>query len=147
MGDRRVLQRQPEVLGGAERHRTARFHAACVGTPVLRRVTSARRSGVSRAELELLDAYWRERKYHHTIAATLVYALAEALSEIEDEGLEERWERHRRHHESFASDLAGLGLTLLPPKSEQLWTLHTVVVPQGVSHEQRIGDVARDGLG
>ncbi len=54
-------------------------------------------------DLGLLDAYWRERKYHHTIAATLVYALAEALAEIEDEGLEQRWERHRRHHELHSS--------------------------------------------
>jgi alanine-glyoxylate transaminase/serine-glyoxylate transaminase/serine-pyruvate transaminase len=83
-------------------------------------------------DLGLLDAYWRERKYHHTIAATLVYALAEALAEVEDEGLEQRWERHRRHHESFTSELAALRLTLLPPKAEQLWTLHTVVVPDGI---------------
>jgi len=83
-------------------------------------------------DLGLLDAYWRERKYHHTIAATLVYALAEALAEVEDEGLEQRWERHRRHHESFTSELAALRLTLLPPEAEQLWTLHTVVVPDGI---------------
>jgi alanine-glyoxylate transaminase/serine-glyoxylate transaminase/serine-pyruvate transaminase len=83
-------------------------------------------------DLGLLDGYWRERKYHHTIAATLVYALAEALAEIEEEGLEQRWARHRRNHDAFVAALAGLGLTVLPPESDRLWTLHTVVVPPGV---------------
>ena len=35
VGDRRVLQRQSEVPGCAERHRTARVHAACVGAACL----------------------------------------------------------------------------------------------------------------
>ena len=31
-------------------------------------------------DLGLLEAYWRDRKYHHTISASLVYALHEALT-------------------------------------------------------------------
>ncbi len=39
-------------------------------------------------DLDLLLDYWVRRKYHHTISAPLVYALAEALAEVEEEGLE-----------------------------------------------------------
>jgi alanine-glyoxylate transaminase/serine-glyoxylate transaminase/serine-pyruvate transaminase len=83
-------------------------------------------------DLGLLEAYWVERKYHHTIAATLVYALTEALAEVEEEGLERRWARHERHHAALAAGLDALGLPLVPPSSERLWTLHTPRVPAGV---------------
>jgi alanine-glyoxylate transaminase/serine-glyoxylate transaminase/serine-pyruvate transaminase len=82
-------------------------------------------------DLSLLEAYWVERKYHHTIAAPLVYALREALAAVEDEGREARFERHRRTHATFAAELAGLGLELLPPEAERLWTLNAVRVPPG----------------
>jgi alanine-glyoxylate transaminase/serine-glyoxylate transaminase/serine-pyruvate transaminase len=96
-------------------------------------------------DLGQLEGYWVGRKYHHTIAATLVYALGEALAEVEDEGLEARWQRHERHHEAFTRGLQEIGLHLLPPESEQLWTLHTVVVPDGVD-EARIRLALRDEL-
>jgi alanine-glyoxylate transaminase/serine-glyoxylate transaminase/serine-pyruvate transaminase len=83
-------------------------------------------------DLNLLLDYWVRRKYHHTISAPLVYALAEALGEVEDEGLEARWERHRMVHEAFVEAMARLGLTLLPPPPERLWSLNTVRVPAGV---------------
>ncbi len=83
-------------------------------------------------DLHLLEDYWVRRKYHHTISASLVYALHEALGAIEEEGLEERWERHRRHHLVLAGGLRAMGLDLLPPEGERLWTLNAVRVPAGV---------------
>ena len=82
-------------------------------------------------DLNLLLDYWVRRKYHHTISAPLVYALAEALAEVEDEGLETRWGRHERVHEEFVEALDALGLSLLPPPAERLWSLNTVRVPSG----------------
>jgi alanine-glyoxylate transaminase/serine-glyoxylate transaminase/serine-pyruvate transaminase len=84
-------------------------------------------------DLQLLEDYWVRRKYHHTICSTLVYALREALLIIEEEGLEARWERHRRHHLALAAGLRAMGLDLLPPDGERLWTLNAVKVPEGVS--------------
>jgi alanine-glyoxylate transaminase/serine-glyoxylate transaminase/serine-pyruvate transaminase len=118
------VQRQPEVPGAPSgTHRS--FHAACVGTAcvlpqLLFRSHSARRAtGASAAIITRLrrrsSMRWRKR-----------------FPRSRTKDLEQRWERHRRHHELFASALAGIGLTLLPPEPEQLWTLHTVVVPQGV---------------
>ena len=83
-------------------------------------------------DLALLEDYWVNRKYHHTISAPLVYALHEALTAVEEEGLERRWERHRVNHERLVSALAEIGLGLLPPAGERLWSLNAVRVPDGV---------------
>ena len=83
-------------------------------------------------DLALLEAYWVQRKYHHTLSSTMIYALHEALESIEEEGLEVRWERHRRHHLALARGLEAMGLSLLPPESERLWTLNAVRVPPNV---------------
>lgn len=83
-------------------------------------------------DVGLLQDYWIERKYHHTISAPLIYALHEALVAVEEEGLEARWERHRGNHLALADALAGIGLDLLPPPAERLWSLNAVKVPDGV---------------
>jgi alanine-glyoxylate transaminase/serine-glyoxylate transaminase/serine-pyruvate transaminase len=83
-------------------------------------------------DLKLLHDYWVDRKYHHTISAPLVYALQEALAAVEEEGLERRWARHRANHERLAAALAEIGLALLPPPGERLWSLNAVKVPDGV---------------
>lgn len=83
-------------------------------------------------DLRLLHDYWVGRKYHHTISAPLIYALHEALVAVEEEGLDARFERHRTNHLALAEALAGLGLDLLPPPAERLWSLNAVKVPDGV---------------
>ena len=83
-------------------------------------------------DLHLLEDYWVNRKYHHTMSASLVYALREALLMIGEEGLDARWARHERHHLALAAGLEAMGLTLLPPAPERLWTLNAVRVPAGV---------------
>ena len=83
-------------------------------------------------DLALLEDYWLRRKYHHTMSSTLVYALYEALAIVEEEGLDARWARHERNHRALVASLAELGLSLLPPESDRLWTLTAVRVPHGV---------------
>jgi len=83
-------------------------------------------------DLALLEDYWVRRKYHHTISSPLIYALHEALAVVEEEGLAARWDRHRRHHLALAAGLDALGVGLLPPAAERLWTLNAVRVPDGV---------------
>jgi alanine-glyoxylate transaminase/serine-glyoxylate transaminase/serine-pyruvate transaminase len=83
-------------------------------------------------DLALLEDYWVRRKYHHTISAPLVYALQAALAIVDEEGLAARWDRHRRHHLALAAGLDALGVGLLPPAAERLWTLNAVRVPDGV---------------
>lgn len=83
-------------------------------------------------DLNLLQDYWLNRKYHHTISSVLVYALAEALAIVEEEGIESRWQRHESNHRLLLEGLARLGLTVLPPDGERLWTLNAVRVPTGI---------------
>ena len=83
-------------------------------------------------DLQLLRDYWLNRKYHHTMSSALVCALYEALTMIEEEGLEARWARHEANHRAFVKGLSAIGLSLLPPDGERLWTLNTVRVPDGV---------------
>jgi alanine-glyoxylate transaminase/serine-glyoxylate transaminase/serine-pyruvate transaminase len=83
-------------------------------------------------DLSLLEDYWLRRKYHHTMSSTLLYALYEALSIVEEEGLEARWRRHERNHQALVEALNDLGLSLLPREGERLWTLNAVRVPDGV---------------
>jgi alanine-glyoxylate transaminase / serine-glyoxylate transaminase / serine-pyruvate transaminase len=83
-------------------------------------------------DLKLLEDYWQGRKYHHTLSTSLIYALREALLMVEEEGLEARFARHERHHRALVAGIEAMGLSLLPPEGERLWTLNTVRVPAGV---------------
>jgi alanine-glyoxylate transaminase/serine-glyoxylate transaminase/serine-pyruvate transaminase len=83
-------------------------------------------------DLALLEDYWVRRKYHHTLSSTMLCALHEALVAVEEEGLEQRWMRHQHHHLAFAAGLEAMGLGLLPPARERLWTLNAVRIPPGV---------------
>jgi alanine-glyoxylate transaminase/serine-glyoxylate transaminase/serine-pyruvate transaminase len=83
-------------------------------------------------DLSLLEDYWVRRKYHHTMCASLIYALREALMVVEEEGLPQRWARHERHHGMLAAGLESMRLSLLPPPRERLWTLNAIRVPEDV---------------
>ncbi|HET9568131.1 MAG TPA: alanine--glyoxylate aminotransferase family protein [Vicinamibacterales bacterium] len=83
-------------------------------------------------DLKLLEDYWVGRKYHHTMSSTLIYALREALLMVEEEGLAERQSRHERNHLALAAGIEAMGLSLLPPEAERLWTLNAVQMPAGV---------------
>ena len=83
-------------------------------------------------DLKLLEDYWVGRKYHHTMSSTLVYALREALLMVEEEGLALRQARHERNHRALAAGIDAMGLSLLPPDAERLWTLNAVQMPAGV---------------
>jgi alanine-glyoxylate transaminase / serine-glyoxylate transaminase / serine-pyruvate transaminase len=97
-------------------------------------------------DVSLLEDYWVRRRYHHTISAPLVFALREALAMVEEEGLEARWARHRRQHLAFAEALDAMGLALVPPPAERLWTLNAVRVPTGVD-EARVRRQLLDEFG
>lgn len=83
-------------------------------------------------DLQLLDSFYTGRKYHHTASATMFYALREGLAMVAEEGLEARWERHRKNHEAFVAGIEAMGLSMLVPEGHRLWTLNTPRVPAGV---------------
>jgi len=83
-------------------------------------------------DLLLLDTYYTGRKYHHTASATMFYALREGLALAAEEGIENRWERHRRNHLAFVAGIEAMGLRMHVPEGHRLWTLNTPCVPEGV---------------
>lgn len=88
-------------------------------------------------DLSLVLGYWRKeagaaRAYHHTAPINLVYALAEALEIVHEEGLEARWARHATAHEALRTALAQLGFVRLAPEGEHLNPLLAVRVPDTV---------------
>jgi alanine-glyoxylate transaminase/serine-glyoxylate transaminase/serine-pyruvate transaminase len=84
-------------------------------------------------DLQLIDAYYTGHKYHHTASATLLYALREGLALVEEEGLEARWERHRKNHEAFVAGIEEMGLRMHVANAvDRLWTLNTPQVPDGI---------------
>lgn len=71
-------------------------------------------------------------RYHHTAPISMFYALREALLVIAEEGLENRFRRHRHCHEMFVKGVESMGLRMHVPEGQRIWTLNTVTVPQGV---------------
>jgi len=84
-------------------------------------------------DLTMIQKYWgEERVYHHTAPISMNYALLEALRLVHEEGLEARWDRHRRHHEALAAGLAAIGVPLAAQEGHRLWMLNSVTSPDGV---------------
>jgi alanine-glyoxylate transaminase / serine-glyoxylate transaminase / serine-pyruvate transaminase len=83
-------------------------------------------------DLRLLAEYFDGHKYHHTASATLFYALHESLRLIHEEGLEQRFARHRRAHLALVRGLERLGLRMHVPDGYRIPHLNTPRVPDGV---------------
>ena len=85
-------------------------------------------------DLGLLRKYWEggTRVYHHTAPMSMIYALRESLRIVLEEGLENRYERHRRNGLALRAGLRALGLTLLVPDDICSYQLTSVTIPDGV---------------
>jgi alanine-glyoxylate transaminase/serine-glyoxylate transaminase/serine-pyruvate transaminase len=84
-------------------------------------------------DLSMVQKYWgAERTYHHTAPITANYALYEGLRLVAEEGLENRWRRHRKNAELLWEGLKDLDLSLHVPPEHRLPTLTTVRIPEGV---------------
>jgi alanine-glyoxylate transaminase/serine-glyoxylate transaminase/serine-pyruvate transaminase len=62
----------------------------------------------------------------------MFYAVREALAIVEEEGLENRFARHRRNHLAFVAGCEAMGLTMHAAPDKRLCALNTVRVPQGI---------------
>ncbi len=84
-----------------------------------------------------LERYWGpEHVYHHTAPISLHYGLREGLRVIVEEGLENRFARHRANAERLWAGLEAMGLTLHVPNACRLPTLTTVRVPEDVDEAE-----------
>ena len=98
-------------------------------------------------DLKLIHDYSTvSHRYHHTAPISMFYALREALLVIAEEGIEDRWERHRRCHKSFVKGIETMGLRMHVPEEHRIATLNTVRVPEGID-EAKVRKRLLDGPG
>ena len=78
--------------------------------------------------------YWgKDRLYHHTPPISLIFALREAMRMTIEEGLENRWERHRQNQLALIAGIEAMGLELLVKNpTERLPTVTAVLIPSGI---------------
>ena len=89
-------------------------------------------------DMNLLLGYWgaSTRTYHHTAPTNSLFALHEALLLIREEGLENSWARHQRHHVALKAGLEAMGLKFLVKEEHQLPQMNAVLCPEGVNEEE-----------
>ena len=84
-------------------------------------------------DITLLEKYWgSDRVYHHTSSSTLNYALLEALQLIDEEGLQNRFNRHLENHRALVAGIEAMGLEMFVRPEYRLPTLNAVKIPEGV---------------
>ncbi|MEC3840114.1 pyridoxal-phosphate-dependent aminotransferase family protein [Bacillus amyloliquefaciens] len=87
-------------------------------------------------DLSQLEDYWSERRLnHHTEATTMLYALREGVRLVLEEGLEERFRRHRRHEKALMAGLSAMGLDLFGDPEAKLPVVTCVQIPQEADGE------------
>jgi (S)-ureidoglycine---glyoxylate transaminase len=87
-------------------------------------------------DLGMLQDYWSPRRLnHHTEATSMLYALREGVRLVLEEGLEERYNRHRLHEKALMSGLAAMGLALYGDPACKLPVVACVLVPEGIEEE------------
>ncbi|MCU0898211.1 MAG: alanine--glyoxylate aminotransferase family protein, partial [Burkholderiales bacterium] len=89
-------------------------------------------------DMNLLLGYWgaTTRTYHHTAPTNSLLGLHEALLLIKEEGLENSWARHTRHHIALKAGLEAMGLKFLVKEPYQIPQMNAVRVPEGVNEAE-----------
>jgi len=85
-------------------------------------------------DLSMVKNYWSgaKRAYHHTAPVSAMYALHEAYRIVLEEGLDNRFARHRENHLILKEELEKLGFEYLVAEEYRLPMLNAVKVPQGL---------------
>jgi alanine-glyoxylate transaminase/serine-glyoxylate transaminase/serine-pyruvate transaminase len=89
-------------------------------------------------DMNLLLGYWgaTTRTYHHTAPTNSLFALHEALLLIREEGIENCWARHQRHHVALKAGLEAMGLKFLVREQHQIPQMNAVICPEGVNEAE-----------
>ncbi len=85
-------------------------------------------------DMNLLLGYWGEttRTYHHTAPTNSLYALHEALLILKEEGIENSWARHLRHHLALKAGLEAMGLKFLVKEGAGLPQMNAILIPEPI---------------
>ena len=86
-------------------------------------------------DTNLVMGYWgagTARAYHHTAPVNSLYALHESLVILQEEGLENAWQRHANNHAAFAAGIEALGLGFVVDPDYRLPQLNAVSFPESI---------------
>ena len=86
-------------------------------------------------DLNLVMGYWgsnAQRSYHHTAPINSLYGFHEALVILQEEGLENSWERHATNHNALKAGVEAMGLSFFVDEAYRLPQLNAVTVPDGI---------------
>ncbi len=86
-------------------------------------------------DLNLVMGYWgsnAQRSYHHTAPINSLYGFHEALVILQEEGLENSWERHATNHNALKAGVEAMGLSFFVDEAYRLPQLNAVTIPEGV---------------
>ncbi|MDL0437041.1 MULTISPECIES: alanine--glyoxylate aminotransferase family protein [Bacillaceae] len=87
-------------------------------------------------DLAQLQDYWGPRRLnHHTEATSMLYALHEGLRIVLEEGLEQRFKRHKLHEKALIAGIEGMGLELFGDAGSKLPTVTCIKIPEGIEAE------------
>jgi alanine-glyoxylate transaminase/serine-glyoxylate transaminase/serine-pyruvate transaminase len=89
-------------------------------------------------DMNLLLGYWgaTTRTYHHTAPTNSLYALHEALLILKEEGIENAWARHQRHHLALKAGLEAMGLKYLVKEGARLPQMNAVHIPEAIRERE-----------
>jgi alanine-glyoxylate transaminase/serine-glyoxylate transaminase/serine-pyruvate transaminase len=90
-------------------------------------------------DTNLVMGYWgpnAKRAYHHTAPVNAMYALHESLVMLQDEGIENSWQRHYTNHLTLRAGLEAMGLSFVVDEEYRLPQLNSVTVPDGVDEAE-----------
>jgi alanine-glyoxylate transaminase/serine-glyoxylate transaminase/serine-pyruvate transaminase len=89
-------------------------------------------------DMNLLLGYWgaTNRTYHHTAPTNSLYALHEALLILREEGIENSWARHQRHHLALKAGLEAMGLKYLVKEGARLPQMNAVHIPEAIKDRE-----------
>lgn len=96
-------------------------------------------------DLTQVRNYWAgsKRAYHHTGPVSAMFALREALRMVLEEGLENRFIRHRKNHELLRDGLEQLGFEFVVKPDYRLPMLNAVKLPPALddaTHRKQLLD-------
>lgn len=96
-------------------------------------------------DLSQLQDYWSPKRLnHHTEATSMLYALREGVRLVLEEGLPERFARHRLHGEALGAGVKAMGLELFGDPSCRMPMVTCISIPEGIDGESVRGMLLHD---
>ncbi|WZL72927.1 alanine--glyoxylate aminotransferase family protein [Clostridiaceae bacterium 35-E11] len=85
-------------------------------------------------------------KYYATPAVNLIWALKESVRIIKEEGLENRYARHKKVAKAMQTALETLGFKILAKEEYRAVTLSNVIYPEGINDAEFRKILAEEGI-